>query len=164
MNVFYGGDNYSLSYPVNNAPGWMPANTSAYVKPVQRTYNNHTYYGYEVATDKTKWVNAANTLTPGPPLINMSVFLPDLFSNANTQIFLVLKDSRSISKLSGDPGSRKFIAANIPAGKAATLVCFAKCANNYFLAAKDISTGDGMTELKPMPSDLSKIISYLNSL
>ena len=164
MKVFYGTDNIANPVPVNTGGTWTVSTNNNYVKPIQRKFNTTSYYGYEVSTDKLRWINTALNLPSGITLVNLSVYVPDLFSNANTQAFIVFKDLRTVVQLSGDAGSRKFTAANIPAGKAALIVTISKVAGDYFLGTREIITSDKPVEVKPLPGGLDRITSYLNSL
>lgn len=164
MKVFYGTDNIANPVPVNTSGTWTPSANNNYVKPVQRKFNTSSYYGYEVSTDKLRWINTALNFPGGITLVNLSVYVPDLFSNANTQVFIVFKESRTVVQLSGDAGSRKFTAANIPAGKTALIVTISKAASDYFLGTQEIITSDKPIEVKPLAGGLDRIISYLNSL
>lgn len=163
MKVFYGFDNITISTPVNTSTGWTSASTSAYVKPIQRKFNNVASYGYEISTDRLRWVDAGITLT-STSAVNLSVYVPDLFSNANTQAYIVFKDYRTIVQLTGDAGSRKFMAPNIPVNKAATIVTISKIAQEYFLGTQDIITSDQPIKVSPIKGGLDRIINYIHSL
>jgi hypothetical protein len=164
MKVFYGAESIVSPTPVNTSSGWSVSLNSTYVKPVQRKFNNVASYGYEVATDKLRWVNAALNLSTGTGTVNISVYVPDLFSNANTQAFIVFKEFRTIVKLTGEPGSRKFIAPNIPANKSAMIVTISKIAGDYFLGTQEIITTDKPIEVKPLKGGLDRITGFLNTL
>ena len=164
MRVFYGTDNIVTTTPVNTSSGWTISSTSAYVKPVQRKFNSTSSYGYEVSTDKLRWINTGLNLSTSSGLVNLSVYVHDLFSNANTQAYLVFKDSRTILKLNGDAGSKKFTAPNIPLNKSAVVITISKVAQDYFLGTQDIITSDKPVEVKPIIGGLDRIINYLNTL
>ncbi|HET9057588.1 MAG TPA: hypothetical protein VFN30_12150 [Chitinophagaceae bacterium] len=164
MKVYYGPDNVVSPIPSNFGATWTASTTSTYVKPIQRNYNTANYYGYEILTDKLKWVNAGLNFSTGIDLINLSVFVPDLFSNANTEAYIVFKDTRTVVKLTGDVSSRKFVAEKIPLNKSAVIVTISKVSNDYFLGTKEIITSDKPVEVKPLATSLDAIIAHLNSL
>lgn len=166
MKVYYGTDNIISTTPVNTSTGWTSSLTSAniYVKPVQRKFNNTSSYGYEISTDRLRWVNAGLNTSTSTGLINLSVYVPDLFSNANTQAYIVFKDSRIIVKLNGDAGSKKFTAPNIPLNKSALIITISKVAQDYFLGTQEIITSDKPIEIKPIAGGLDRILNFLNSL
>ena len=164
MKVFYGADNISTSTPINTNTTWTNSTSATYVKLIQRKFNTTASYGYEVSTDRLRWVNAALNLSTSTGLVNLSAYVPDLFSNANTQAFIIFKDQRTVVKLSGEPGSRKFIAPNIPLNKAAIIITISKVASDYFLGTQEIITSDKPIEVKPIIGGLDRILSYLNTL
>lgn len=164
MKVFYGTENLNPTTPVNICNGWAAANSVAYVKPVQRIFNSISSYGYEVGTDKLSWINTGALYPYSTSSINLSVYVPDLFSNANTEAYLVLKDQRCVIKLSGEAGTRKFSAPNIPSGKSAIVVTVSKVSEDYFLGSTEIITSDKPVEVKPAHSSLDHILDFLNSL
>lgn len=164
MKVFYGSDVINYPVPVNVSNGWLTSSGSCYVKPVARKFNNNTFYAYEVSTDKLKWINTASGLPANNTLLNLNVYLPDLFSNANTEAYLIIKDFKTAVKLSGDVNSRKFTAPNIPSGKSALIVTISKIATEYFLGTQDIITSDKPVEVKPVKGGFDRITSYINSL
>lgn len=164
MKVYYGTDNIIAPLPTNTSDAWASSSTATYVKPVQRKFNNTLSYGYEISTDRLRWVNAALYPYGTAGLINLSVYVPDLFSNANTQAYLILKDKRTIVKLTGEPGSRKFVAPNVPSNQAAIIVTISKVASDYFLGSQEIITSDKPNEVKPIKGGLDRILNYLNTL
>ncbi|MGE5106950.1 MAG: hypothetical protein ACM3H8_05370 [Sphingobacteriales bacterium] len=164
MKVYYGADNIISTTPINTSTGWTSSSTNTYVKPVQRKFNNISSYGYEVSTDKLRWVNAASNISSATGLVNLSVYVPDLFSNANTQAYIVFKDSRTIVKLNGDADSKKFTAPNVPLDKSALIITISKVAQDYFLGAQEIITSDKPIEAKPIIGGLDRILNYLDSL
>ncbi|MBI1783314.1 MAG: hypothetical protein HYR66_18420 [Sphingobacteriales bacterium] len=164
MKVFYGAGDLSYPVPVNVSNGWTLSSANCYVKPVARKVNTTYYYAYEVSTDRLKWINIASNLTQGTSLVSLSVYLPDLFSNANTQAYIVFKDTKTIVKLSGDAGSRKFVVLNIPAGAHASIVTISKTAEDYFMAVQDVITSDKPIQVKPDKVNLDQIINFINTL
>lgn len=164
MKLFYGASDISYPVPVNVSNGWVSASANCYVKPIVRKFNGYYYYAYEASTDRLKWINIAASLPQGLNLTTLNVYLPDLFSNANTQAYVVFKDARSIVKLTGDAGSRKFVAPNIPSGVHAMIITLSKTAEDYFLGVQDVITSDKPLQVKPEKVRLDQIINFINSL
>ncbi|RTL60897.1 MAG: hypothetical protein EKK37_01725 [Sphingobacteriales bacterium] len=164
MKLFYGPGDIGYTTPVNNTILWYASTSNCYVTPVARKLNATYYYAYEVSTDRLKWINIASGLPQGLTLLNLSVYLPDLFSNANTQAFIIFKDTKTLVKLNGEASTRKFTAPNIPAGVKATVVTISKSAEEYYLGTQEIITTDKPLQVKPIKSSLDQIINFINSL
>lgn len=164
MKLFYGLGDIGYTTPVNNTILWYASTSNCYVTPVARKLNTTYYYAYEVSTDRLKWINIASGLPQGLTLLNLSVYLPDLFSNANTQAFIIFKDTKTLVKLNGEASTRKFSAPNIPSGVKAMVVTISKSAEEYYLGTQEIITTDKPLQVKPIKSSLDQIINFINSL
>lgn len=164
MSLYYGTNlspvNSSLFNWLSVTPGenaivkvWDSVNTS----PVKR--------GYAVETFRTGWLNIDRTLEPNAIKTEVGVVVPNLFSNANTAVYLVFKNVRSVVQLSGNADQRKFSFPNIPINMDVKVVAISKVGDLYYLGVKDEKITQGLVSfVKPEVSSLEKIILFLNSL
>ena len=160
MSLFY-SSNSPASTSVFN---WLPANDGSQVAlwsnnttPVQK--------GYAIATTRTGWLNVDRLLEPALATTDVNVVLPNLFSNANTSVYMVFKNIRSVVQLSGNTTTRTFSFPNIPVNAEVKFVTISKVGDSYYLGIKDdkiISNYSGF--VKPELSSLEKINLFLNTL
>jgi hypothetical protein len=121
--------------------------------------------GYTVETPKTGWLHAGKLLDVAQPRTEVSVVTPDLFSNANTAVYMVFKNIRSVVQLTGNQAQRRFSFPNIPINQDVILVAISKAGDTYYLGFKEEKTTQGMISLvKPERSSLSSILTFLNTL
>ena len=160
MKLFYGDESDPQRF------NWIQTttNTSAAIAITSQ--------GYEIVTDKLRWINCDYFLadTTGAR-VNVMASLPADYTNANTSVYLVFKDIKSVAGMYGDATSRKFSSTKIPSGKAAIIVSITKKGtNSYYLSHETITTGqtnlNGIqtVPLKPQPTSLSDIKNYLSTL
>ena len=160
MKLFYGDESNPERF------NWVPLNlnTSAAV--------TITSQGYDIVTDKLRWINCdyffADSTGAG---VNVIASLPADYTNANTSVYLVFKEMKSVVGMYGDAASKKFSSSKIPSGKAAIIVSITKKGtNSYYLGHETIITGQTnlngphVVPLKPQPTSLSDIKSYLATL
>lgn len=128
--------------------------------------------GYEIFTSQLNWISLAygynfNT-TPG---VKLSPAMASYFTNANTVVFTVFKDFRSVVAMRADLSSRKFVSGNLPVGKQVTVVVISKQANDYYLGHESAVTQAVATSpfyqpvnIVPVKKSLPEILTYLSSL
>lgn len=127
---------------------------------------------YEISTSHLRWVNCAYTYdTIGTTRSLVSASLPSNYTNANTSVFLVFKDMRSVAGMYPDITERRFISGKVPNGKAATVVVISKQGNDYFLGKETITTGLNVSTanvqkvpVTPIKTSLADIRLYLATL
>jgi hypothetical protein len=156
---------YSSTMPTATAAfNWAPSADNSTVVlwststvPVQK--------GYVVATTRTSWLNVAKQFEQGLTTTEVKVIMPDLFSNANTSVFMVFKSVRSVVQLSGNNNLRAFTFPNIPLNYDVKFVTVSKVGDSYYLGIKDEKiTTNHSTFVRPELSNLDKINQLLNSL
>lgn len=162
MSVFYGSPdivtnsllfNWTLATDNSNVKLWDSINTY----PAQK--------GYALETFRTGWVSINKSLETSLARVEIRAVLPDLFSNANTAVYMVFKNFRSVLQLSGNTSSRDFSFPNIPVGQEVTFVTISKVGDSLYLGIKTDKTVANMVSfIKPELSSLSSIMNYLNSL
>lgn len=127
---------------------------------------------YEIATTHLRWIHCAYPYdTTGITRSLVSASLPSNYTNANTSVFLVFRDMRSVLGMYPDITERRFISGKVPNGKVATVVVISKQGNDYFLGKETITTGVNVTTtnvqkvpLTPVKTSLADIRLYLATL
>jgi hypothetical protein len=154
----------SLSPSVYNSFNWQLTNDGSQVG-TWTTTSTPAQKGYVVSTSKTGWLNVDRPLEPTAPKTDVNVVLPNLFSNANTVVYLVFKSYRSVVQLTGNSSLRNFSFSNIPVNSEVKIVTISKVADSYYLGTKDekIITNFS-TFVKPELSSLVKIQQLLSTL
>ncbi|MFN5135640.1 MAG: hypothetical protein ACK5DG_10025 [Chitinophagaceae bacterium] len=160
MSLYYSSNSPTTTSVFN----WLPANDGSQVA----VWSNNTtpvQKGYAISTTRTGWLNVDRLLEPALATTEVNVVLPNLFSNANTSVYMVFKNIRSVIQLSGNATTRTFSFPNIPVNADVKFVTISKVGDSYYLGIKDdkvISNYSGF--VKPEISSLEKINLYLNSL
>lgn len=160
MKLFFGDESNPVRF------NWLPNTDTLYNALVAGQQF------YEIITNHLRWINVdyfydtANTLRS-----TVSAHLPSNYTNANTSVFLVFKDFRSVLGMYGDVPEKRFISGKVPNGKVATIVAVSKQGNDYFLGKEVITTGVNVTTannqkivLNPVKSSLADIKLFLNTL
>ena len=131
-----------------------------------------TSQGYEIVSDKLRWLNCDYFLadTSGAR-VNVTASLPADYTNANTSVYLVFKDIKSVVGMYGDATSKKFSSSKVPPGKLAVVVSITKKGtNSYYLGYETITTGQTnlngtqVVPLKPQPTSITDIKAFLATL
>lgn len=160
MKLFFGDESNPERF------NWVPttSNTSAGIAVTSQ--------GYEMVTDKLRWINCDYFLadTTGAK-VNVTASLPADYTNANTSVYLVFKDIKSVAGMYGDATAKKFSSSKVPSGKVAIVISITKKGtNSYYLGHETITTGqtslngNQVIPLKPQPTSLSDIKTYLDTL
>jgi hypothetical protein len=160
MKLFFGDESNPLRF------NWIP-NTD--------TANNNVGAGqqvYEIFTNHLKWINVDYFYdTAGIARSIVSAQLPSNYTNANTSVFLVFRDLRSVLGMYGEVPEKRFVSGKVPNGKVAMVVAISKQGNDYFLGKETITTGVNVTTsnvqkvlLNPVKTSLADIRLYLATL
>lgn len=130
--------------------------------------------GYQLSSGSLRWINCDYFGDSSGQRVNVTASLPIDCTNANTTMFLVFKDLKSVMGMYGNMNTKKFSSQKVPVGKNAVVVSITKKANNsYFLAYEHIVTGSvgsgginttHVVALSPHPMSLTDIKSYLATL
>ena len=164
MSVFYGN---TLTVTNSLLFDWTLATDNSTVKLWDSLNISPAAKGYVLETSRTGWVNVDRSLetTTVQPRIEVKAVLPDLFSNANTAVYMVFKNYRSVVQLSGNTTLRSFSYPNIPANQDVQFVAISKVGSSYYLGVKDEKTAANMVSfIKPQLSSLDAINALLNGL
>ena len=128
---------------------------------------------YEIYTNRLRWISVAygfNINTTAK--INVAADIAPYFTNANTTVFTVFKDFRSVVAMHGDLNTRKFITGKLPVGKQITVVVISKQGADYYLGYESATTiipaapGSLIQHVRivPVKKSLPEILSYLSAL
>ncbi len=131
-----------------------------------------TSQNYEVQTNRLRWVGVEYIYdTTGIALTTVTTQLDPQFTNANTIVYAVFKDYRSVVALNGDLSTRKFSSVKLPVGKEITVIVLSKQGNDYFMDHKTVTTvssastpGNQTVQVKPVITTLANIKTYLDTL
>jgi len=160
MSVFYGN---TSSITNSLLFDWTLANDNSFVKIWDSA--STAAKGYAVETYRTGWVNVDRSIVSTQPRIEVKAVLPDLFSNANTAVYMVFKNYRSVVQLSGNATLRNFSFPNIPANEPVIFIAISKVGSSYYLGVKEEKTAANMVSfVKPQLSGLDAINALLNGL
>jgi len=159
MKLFYGIESSSVTQ-VN----WIPSTNSTDTIGIGSQF-------YEIATSHLRWINCDYFYdTANITRSSISATLPANYTNANTSVFLVFKELRSVLGMYGDVPEKRFLSPKVPNGKVAFVVAISKQGNDYFLGKEMITIGVNATNniqkvpLTPVKSSLAAIRSYLATL
>ncbi len=145
---------------------WLPeSNTSSNTVSVGSQF-------YEISSNHLHWINCDYFYdTTSIARVTVKADLANYFTNANTIVYTVFKDFRSVVGMYGDVNTRKFSTGKLPVGKAITVVVISKQGNDYFLGTEStitVAPTSGPAEqsvlVKPVKKSLAEIITFLNSL
>ncbi|MFT3682546.1 MAG: hypothetical protein QM791_19985 [Ferruginibacter sp.] len=123
---------------------------------------------YSIKCGRTGWISPALWFDINTPETSIDASLPAHFTNANTKVFLVFKNSFSVVAFNPDVAKRKFASIPLPSGEAVTMVVLSRQNNEFYLGHTDatISAGSITQQVKatPVKVSFSKMNEYLSSL
>lgn len=162
MKLFYGDENNLERF------NWIPATNSNGAVNVD---TSRTSTGYELFSNNLRWINCDYFADTSGARVNVTASLPADYTNANTSVYLVFKEIKSVVGMYGDAASKRFSSPKVPSGKGAVVISITKRGtHSYYLAHENIIIGQPnlngthTVPLKPQPTSLSDIKSYLATL
>jgi len=154
--AFFAGEelsNGSFNWAENNDP--------------TNNFINATTTPLQVTTNKLRWTSIANIFDTTGLIRNvLRVSLPSNYTNANTMVYAVFRDLRSVVNLTADISAKKFTSIKLPDGKAVTVIVISHQANDYYSATASITTGASTNVLSvtPVKNSLANINALLDNL
>lgn len=156
VKVFHGDESNRERF------NWTPSNDII-------TYSQNSTF--EISGSALKWLSTNYFADTTGTRVNVQASLPLDYTNANTSVYLVFKEIRSVVGMYGDAFSKKFSSIKVPSGKTAMVISITKKGNNsYYLGHETITTGQTLNNghhvvpLSPRPTSLSDIKAFLNTL
>ena len=121
--------------------------------------------GYEIATNKLRWIGTAYYTDSLQAKTRLNVTLPLNYTNKNTAVFAVFKNKKTVINLLGDASTKTFYTLNIPVNTEVTLVSVTKIENNFYLGTKAVKVinGDAFS-LLPEKKTTAQIAEFLEKL
>lgn len=159
MNLFYA----SLLPTAASLANWLPANDGSVVT----TWSSNTapFKGYVFATSRTGWLSADRLYEPALATTEASIVMPNLFSNANTSVYMIFKNYRTVLNMGGSADTRKFSHPDIPLNFDVKIITISKVADTYYVGVKeDKITPKYSTFIRPEVSNIDKINQLINGL
>lgn len=163
MKLFYGDESNPERF------NWIPAGNQTGSGGSVDTMSNPT--GYQLFSTQLRWINCDYFADSSGPRVNVTASLPADYTNANTSVYLVFKEIRSVVGMYGDMNTKRFSSPKVPSGKAAVVISITKKGtNSYYMGHETITIGQASLNgvqtvpLKPQPTSLSDIKSYLATL
>ena len=121
--------------------------------------------GYDITLNKLGWISIS-ALDNTPTNNKINVYMPVNYTNKNTLVYAVQKDSKNVARLNPDFNSRTFSLSNLPYGQNVTIVSISKIDNNYYFgySTVDYATNQTIFNVVPQPVTIANVIDYLNTL
>ena len=161
MKVFYGDESNSDRF------NWLQSQDSTSIS----ANGTGSFIGYELSTGNLRWINCDKFSDTAGQRVNIVASLPVDYTNANTTVYLVFHDIKSVMNMYGDASTKKFSSARVPIGKPVVVISITKKGtNSYYLGHESTVTGQTGTSsgqtvpLNPQPTSLSDIKAYLATL
>lgn len=162
MKVFYGDESNPERF------NWVPATNQSSRVNVDTI---GTSIGYSLFSTQLRWINCDYFADSSGPRVNVTTSLPADYTNANTSVYLVFKEIKSVVGMYGDMTTKRFSSPKVPSGKAAVVITITKKGtNSYYLGHETIIIGQTSLNgiqtvpLKPQPTSLTDIKAYLSTL
>lgn len=159
MKLFYGDESNPEKF------NWLPPTLNS------RDSVFASSQGYEIVSERLRWINCDYFADSSGVRVNVIASLPADFTNANTSVYLVFKDIKSVVGMYGDATSKKFSSPKVPLGKSAVVISITKKGtNSYYLGSQNITTGqtilsgNQVVPLKPQPTSITDIKAFLATL
>jgi len=121
--------------------------------------------GYEFTTSRIRWFGAATFADSSAAKTKLNVILPPNFTNKNTVVFAVLKNSKTIISLLSNPENKTFFTYNIPVNTEFTLISVSKIDGNYYFDSRVIKNANANpVSLSPYKKTLAFILELIGKL
>jgi hypothetical protein len=161
MKVFYGDETNPNQF------NWLASDTAGTILPV--TAGNTFYSLY---TKNLRWINCDYFYdSVGITRVGIQTELPPNFTNANTSVYLVFNDIRSVLGMNPEISIKKFVSVKVPSGKPVTIVVLSKQGDDYYLGKQVTISGLNIVgnsnqnvKITPLKTSLIDIKSFLATL
>ncbi|MFC4230468.1 hypothetical protein ACFOW1_01100 [Parasediminibacterium paludis] len=160
MKFFVGN---AIQYARDSVFAWSPSSDGK----IALLQDNSTgkIWGYEFTTSRIRWFGAANYADSSVPKTKLNIILPPNFTNKNTVVYAVLKNTQTIISLLSNPDNRTFFTLNIPVNTEFTLVAVSKINDDYYFDSRIIKNASANPiGLLPYKKPLPDILEIINKL
>jgi hypothetical protein len=164
MRVFFGKED---AFPPTTVQPftWVPWVDTAYNRVTVIQSTGTSLRGYQFFSNRFGWINCDYFSDTTQPRTKARVYLPLNFTNANTNVYAVIKTPDIVAQLMPDPGSKTFNINNIYIGKVVTFISLSHFDGKLYMAAKEVVITPNMNiNLNPEEKTKSQIESFLNGL
>lgn len=121
--------------------------------------------GYEFTTNRIRWFGAAKYADSSAPKTKINVILPPNFTNKNTVVFAILKNTKTIVSLLGNMENKTFFTLNIPVNTEFTLVAVSRINGDYYFDNRVIKAASANPiTLTPYKKTLPSILEIIDKL
>ena len=122
--------------------------------------------GYDVTLNKLGWISLSAVDNSIPANSKLNVYLPVNYTNKNTLVYAVQKDTKNVARLNSDYASRAFSLPNLPYGQNITLITVSKIDHKFYLGYSTVNYASNQTifNVTPQQVTIANVIDYLNTL
>lgn len=146
---------------------WLPTQDGSYTIAFARpdpVSPSQTITGYDVKIRQLRWVNCG-MLTDTLNRSKVTATLPDIYTNANTKVFVAFNDIKAVVQMNDDASAKIFFAHNMPLSKSVRFISISAVDADYYLGVANASTTTNSNfSIKPQKNTFSEIVEFLNTL
>jgi hypothetical protein len=164
MRVFFGKED---AFPDTFAQRftWLPWQDTAYNRATVIQSSGTSLRGYQFFSNRFGWINCDYFSDTSQPRTKVRVNLPLNFTNANTNVYAVIKTPDIVAQLMPDAHSKSFNINNIYLGKVVTFISLSHLDGKLYMGVKDVVITANMNiMLNPEEKTKPQIESFLNGL
>ncbi len=157
--------NHQIYYGANN--GWQVANDSSSVSLwTTLVQGNTTILGYQFLFKKYNWISSNSMIDTALPKVNIVTYLPVNYTNANTTVFAVLKQHKTVIRGIPEVSNRTFILPRIPLNKQVVLISVTKIGTAFYVGINEITTSANQqpVQIIPLRKTESEMRTIINAL
>lgn len=128
------------------------------------TVSRTTKKGYDLELKQLPWILAGEAYNAVNPT-TITATLPNIFTNANSKIYVLLNDRNGLLEMQQEKNSKSFFADNIPDGVTAKLISVSSISNTFYLGTDDVEIKKKQhVKLKPRIVSFAELQTFMNSL
>lgn len=153
MKAYAGETPTAISF---NTFNWQPNDSISVVTSAS---------GYQMLSNRQQWLCFAYGLDTVSQKSRVVLSMPAIYTNSNTQAFIVFRNSSSVVQLVPDADKRIWLTEKIPAGKEVMYVTITKKNNDYWLGTEATTTAFNQNvHIIPQKKSLQAISDFLDNL
>jgi len=122
--------------------------------------------GYELASNATRWIGGLRNIDTTAGTTSVSIAFSSLnYTNKNTIAYTVLKDTKTVIRMTADNVNKTFYCNKVPKGVRVTVVTVSLIDKQYYLGVKEETTGTlNYYKITPDKKSLNDIQGFLDNL